>query len=348
MNYNIFMELEKRKEEILKKIVKEYISTGQPVGSERIVEKFHFPISSATARNDMVELEKLGYIRQPYTSAGRVPTSKGYRFFVENILKEKRQVRMKEIKLPDEEKIKDLKAILNDVSELISTNTKEISLVFSPLLEEIKIKYIHFFTAKSKTIYLVLVTNTQTSEAIPIGNFKIEDGDLKRIENLLNKEVSNITAMKAMEKILKKNYFETELKNENEIVKCLHSYLENELSKGEKREIYIKGISNLLSARISLAEQKVKSLLYMLEEKKAISDIVENITANDRLGFSIGRENKIPELWDYSLIAVKYTVKEMEGRLALLGPTRMDYLKGIFILDAIAEKLEEFSDKIIE
>jgi len=88
------VELEKRKEEILKKLVKEYISTGQPVGSERIVEKFHFPISSATARNDMSELEKSGYICQPYTSAGRVPTSKGYRFFVESILKEKRTIKI--------------------------------------------------------------------------------------------------------------------------------------------------------------------------------------------------------------------------------------------------------------
>jgi heat-inducible transcriptional repressor len=342
------MELEKRKEEILKKIVKEYISTGQPVGSERIVEKFHFPISSATARNDMSELEKSGYIRQPYTSAGRVPTSKGYRFFVESILKEKRPIKIKEIKLPDAEKIRDLNEILTDVSELISAHTREISLVFSPNINENKIKYVHFFTTKSSTVYVVLVTSTHTSEAVPIGSFNIEDVELKKIENLINKELSNITSVKALEKISKKNFFDKELKDETEIVKSLHFYLKNELEKGEKREIYIRGISNLLSARISIAEQKVKSLLYILEEKKAISDIVEKITSKDRIGFSIGKENKIPELWDYSLIAVKYTVKEMEGRLALLGPTRMDYLKGIFVLDAIAEKLEEFSDKIIE
>lgn len=342
------MELEKRKEEILKKIVKEYIRTGQPVGSERIVEKFHFPISSATARNDMVELEKSGYICQPYTSAGRVPTSKGYRFFVESILKGKKPTKIKDIKLPDAEKIKGLSEILSDVSELISSHTNEISLVFSPCINENKIKYVHFFTVKSNIVYVVLVTNTYTSEAVPIGNFNVEKIDLKKAENVINKELSNITSAKALDKILKKNFFEEELKNEAEIVKSLHLYLENEHKKGEKREIYIKGISNLLSARISIAEQKIKSLLYMLEEKKAISDIVENITSKDRVGFSIGKENIIPELWDYSLIAVKYTVKEMEGRLALLGPTRMDYLKGIFVLDTIAERLEDFSDKIIE
>jgi heat-inducible transcriptional repressor len=207
---------------------------------------------------------------------------------------------------------------------------------------------VHFFTVKSNIVYVVLVTNTCTSEAVPIGNFNVEKIDLKKAENVINKELSNITSAKALDKILKKNFFEEELKNEAEIVKSLHLYLENEHKKGEKREIYIKGISNLLSARISIAEQKIKSLLYMLEEKKAISNIVENITSKDRVGFSIGKENIIPELWDYSLIAVKYTVKEMEGRLALLGPTRMDYLKGIFVLDTIAERLEDFSDKIIE
>ncbi|MGC9125085.1 MAG: HrcA family transcriptional regulator, partial [Caldisericaceae bacterium] len=129
----------------------------------------------------------------------------------------------------------------------------------------------------------------------------------------------------------------------------VYNYLKDELNKGATRQIYIKGISNLLTTRIAVAEQKVKFLLNILEEKKIVGEIIENVPQDEsNIGFAIGDENTLPELWDYSLISVKYTVKEMEGTLALLGPVRMDYVKGIYVLERIAEKLEEIADKIVE
>lgn len=341
------MGIDKRKEEILKKVVEEYISTGQPVGSERIVDRLSFPLSSATARSEMFELEKMGYLFQPYTSAGRVPTSKGYRFSIESILKDNKQKNLKQIRLPAPEKLNDLRVTLDEVANLISSYTKEISLVFSPSGEDVRIRYVHLFTINPGSVYLVLITNTQTSEAVSMGDVNLSEDVLRRIENLVNEKLSNIPIKTAIEIMKRENYFEGEVKEGKEVLHFLDIYLKKELEQGEKREIYIKGISNLLSTRISIAEQKIKSLLYMLEEKKTISNIVEKITEKERLGFSIGEENVLPELSDYSLIAVKYTVKEMEGHLALLGPTRMDYLKGIFVLDKIADKLEDIVSKII-
>ncbi len=342
------MEAEKRRNEILKKIVSEYIHSGQPVGSEKIVEKFHLPISSATIRNEMAELEKLGYIQHPYTSAGRVPTSKGYRFFVEEMLKSKKPIDIGKIKLPEPEKIQNLHDVLSEVSDLISLHTNEISLVVSPRLEEVRINYLHFFIVLPDSLYMVLVTNTQTSEAVLLGNFSLPKKDLVRIENLLNSELSSLTMKKASDKIEKKGFYEAELNKYSQIIGLLYLYMKNELVRGATHDIYIKGISNLLTTRISLAEQKVKFLLNIFEEKKLLSEIIESVPSSGNIGLSIGVENKFPELWDYSLISVKYTIKEMEGTLALLGPVRMDYIKGIYVLERIADKLEEIAEKIIE
>jgi heat-inducible transcriptional repressor len=342
------MELERRKEEVLKKIVSEYIHTGQPVGSERIVEKFHLPISSATIRNEMAELEKLGYIQHPYTSAGRIPTSKGYRFFVEDMLKDKKPIDIGKIKLPEPEKIQNLHDVLSEVSDLISLHTNEISLVVSPCIEEVTINYIHFFIVLPDSLYMVVITNTQTSEAALLGNFSLSKEDLIRIENLLNSELASLTLKEASDKIEKKRFYKSELNRYSQIIGTLYLYMKNELTKGVTHDIYIKGISNLLTTRISLAEQKVKFLLNIFEEKKLLSEIIESVPSSGSIGLSIGEENKFPELWDYSLISVKYTIKEMEGTLALLGPVRMDYIKGIYVLECIADKLEEIAEKIIE
>ncbi|MCD6427847.1 MAG: heat-inducible transcription repressor HrcA [Caldisericaceae bacterium] len=338
--------LEKRKEEILKDLVAEYIKTGKPVGSSSIVKKYKLNVSPATVRNEMAELEELGYIYQPHTSAGRVPTSKGYRFFVENMLKNKKRVNITDIELPDPKKVKDLRDLLSEVSDMISFHTKEISLVLAPDLEEDKIKYIHFFTV-DKLVYIVLVTTTHTLEPIPVLKTSIPENELKRLENFINKKLEGLTLRKATRTLKSENFYVEEVPKFNEILKSLYITLHNEIRKGETREIYIKGIANLLSTRISIAEKKARFLLEMLEEKKLLEEIVEDVPSEDNIGFLIGEENKLPELWNYSLITVKYTIKELEGTLALLGPTRMDYVKGIFVLEKIADKLEELADKIL-
>jgi heat-inducible transcriptional repressor len=343
------MELERRKEEILKKIVAEYIDTGQPVGSEKLNDKLGLSVSPATVRNDMAELEKLGYILQPYTSAGRVPTTKGYRFYVEDLVKKSKPIEFNKIKIPKPEKIKTLHEALSEVSDLISLHTKEISLVVSPCMEEIKINYIHFFSVAPQALYMVLVTSMQSSEAVLLGNFPISKSTLMKLENFVNSKISSLSMGEALLKLRSGNFFRNELSSNSEIIQSIYRYFKDELNKGTTREIYIKGISNLLTTRISLAEHKVKFLLDILEEKKVLSEIIQNVpTEEGNVGFSIGEENKLPELWDYSLISIKYTVKEMEGTLALLGPVRMDYVKGIYVLEKIADKLEEMAEKIVE
>ncbi len=338
--------LEKRKEEILKDLVSEYIKTGKPVGSSSIVKKYKLGISPATVRNEMAELEELGYIYQPHTSAGRVPTSKGYRFFVENMLKNKKKINIMDIELPEPQKVKDLRELLSEVSDMISFHTKEISLVLAPDLEEDRIKYVHFFIVDS-VVYIVLVTTTHTLEPIPVLKTKIPDNELKKLENFINQKLDGLTLRKATRTLKAEKFYSQEVPKFNEIIKALYITLHNEIKKGETREIYIKGIANLLSTRISIAEKKARFLLEMLEEKKLLEEIVEDVPSEDNIGFLIGEENKLPELWNYSLITVKYTIKELEGTLALLGPTRMDYIKGIFVLEKIADKLEELADKIL-
>ncbi len=341
------MKLKNRREEILKTLVSEYIKTGQPVGSTKIAEKFRAPVSSATIRNEMTELEELGYIYQPHISAGRIPTSKGYRFFIETFLKEKKEKTIKKIELSVSVKTKDLNFVLEKVSKFMSQSTKEIALVLSPETEDEHIKYVHFFAINNQNVYTVLVTDTYTSEAAPIVETKTSQNELAVIEHLINDKLSNLSLKQASRLLRKTKFFLEEFRQENIIIKAFYQSLEKEIRKNATREIYIKGIANLLSARITLAEKKVEFLLKMLEEKRLIEDIIEDVPLKDNLGYLIGKENKLPQLWDCSLITVKYTIKEMEGMLALIGPTRMDYIKGIYVLEQIADSLEEFANKIM-
>jgi len=140
----------------------------------------------------------------------------------------------------------------------------------------------------------------------------------------------------------------------NELSKELHyvvvkfyEKLKDEQYKRKTKEIFIRGISNLLTTQIEMAEEHLKFVLNILEEKEAIGQILDEIDTKDKMQIVIGEENKLPELWGYSLIIVKYTVKELEGTLGLLGPVRMNYIKGIFVLEEIAEKLEKISEKLL-
>jgi len=340
------MKLKNRKKEILKNLVLEYIKTGEPVGSARIVKKFNLSVSPATVRNEMVELEKMGYIYQPHISAGRVPTSKGYRFFIESILKEQKNP-IEKIELSEKGRVRELRDVLDKVSRLISYHTKEISLVLAPDLVGEHIKYIHFFTINNQNVYTVLVTNVHILEAVPLIRTKISTNKLILLEHFINDKLSGLSLKKAVYLLIKKRFFANETKEHIVIMKALYKFLEDEIRNNETREIYIKGIANLLSTRISLAEKKVKFLLKIFDEKKLIENIIEDVPRQDNVGYLIGNENKLPQLWDYSLITVKYTIREMEGLLALIGPTRMDYVKGIYVLERIAENLEELADKIV-
>ena len=338
-------QLKERRKEILKDLVSEYIKTGEPVGSARMVNKFHFDISPATVRNEMAALERMGYIYQPHISAGRVPTSKGYRFFIENVVKKQKNP-VNKIDLSAHGKISELQDLLDRVSRLISYHTKEISLVLSPNLSNEQIKYIHFFTIDSQSVYTVLVTNVRAPEAVPIIRTNVSPDKLARLEQFINAKLSGLPLRKALSLLKKEHFFSNELKENLDIVKALYKFLQDEIKNNEARKIYIEGIANLLSMRISLAEERVRSLLRVLEEKRLIENIVKDVPMKDNLGYLIGEENKLPQLKECSIITVGYKMREMQGRLALIGPTRMDYVKGIYILESIAESLEEIAYKI--
>jgi len=343
------MELDKRKSEVLKSVVKNYIESGVPISSHRVVRDVSFPVSPATVRNYMAELDEMGYLTQVYASSGRIPTSRGFRYFVEDALKERKRIKLTQIKLPDIEKIKSFREVLSQISALISNYTKEISLVVSPTLQDDRIKYIHFFIATLNKLFSVIVTTLHTTEALFIGYFDMDEQTLHFIENFLDEKLVDKTIKEALNLLIQNRFFESEV-GKDKVLIVVHFFeaLKDEYEKRKTREVFIRGVSNLLTTRIQIAEERIKFLLKMLEEKETVEKILEDTKGNEKIQIVIGEENKIPELWDYSLITVKYSIKELEGTLGLLGPIRMDYMKGIFVLEEIAEKLEQLSEKISE
>jgi heat-inducible transcriptional repressor len=197
-------------------------------------------------------------------------------------------------------------------------------------------------------LFTVIVTTTQTTEAILLGNYTIEEEGLRYLENFLNSKLHEKTLKSALKELLENKFYidEIDLKG-SKIVSKFYEALKNEYDKRRTKEIFIRGISNLLTTQIQIAEERLKFLLNILEEKEALEKILNDVPKEEKLQLVIGEENKLPELWDYSLITVKYSIKELEGTLGLLGPIRMDYIKGIFVLEEIANKLEQLSEKIL-
>ncbi len=341
------MKLDKKRSEVLKEVVKEYIETGEPVSSEKVAKGVSFPISSATVRNYMAELLDMGYLTQQHVSSGRIPTSKAFRFYVEEALKERKRIRPSNIEIPNLETFGNLREMLSQISDLISQYTNEISLVVSPCIEEDKLRYVHFFIA-SEFLYTVIVSTLQTTEAIPLLKSNLQMEQVIYLENFLNEKLKNLAILEASKRIVENNFFSDELNKDLAIVAFkFYEKLKEEQYKRKTQEIFIRGISNLLTTQIEIAEERLKFLFNMLEKKETINKLLVELEQDEKLQIVIGDENKIPELWDYSLITVKYTIKELEGTLGLLGPIRMNYVRGILVLEEIADKLEKMAEKLL-
>lgn len=338
--------LDERKLKILYAIINSYISSAEPIGSRTVSKKFDLGISSATIRNEMSDLEDLGFLSKPYSSAGRIPSDKAYRLYVDSILSLRRDNTGKEIDLIMKNKIKDVlmgslrtDELLENSAKILSKITNYTSLAISPQISKSKIKHIQLNSISNNQILLVIVNE---SDVVKSTIFKLEKNipidQLGTISNFLNEEVVGLSFEEL--KNLDLNLFSGINDYRNDIGKIITA-VESSMDNMDDIELYADGITQILNFPEYKDIDKARSIISFIENK----DLLINMLMNDieeGITIYIGDENNYSEIKDSSIITATYLVGgNIIGKIGLIGPTRMDYINLINTLELFSNNITE-------
>lgn len=334
-------ELNERKRTILKSIIDDYIESAQPVGSRTIARKHELGLGSATIRNEMADLEELGYITQPHTSAGRIPSDKGYRFYVDNLMQihSLAQEEMVKIKKAMDERIEEINKLFRRASVIISSITGYTSVVVSPQLSRTIIKSIQLLKVDEKSILVIVVAGGGIVKNKLINHNKsIEDTQLAR----LNQATNLIMAGKTIDQITMPMVIELQRETNisTDVILAILESVEECVRKIETTDIYLEGITNILNYPEFNDLLKAREVLDLLKEEEIITDLVKCVTKKQQFDFKIGSENLIDEMKDLSIITTSYGREGKDiGTIGVIGPTRMAYGKVVSSIKYIRELL---------
>lgn len=345
-------ELNERKTKILKAIIRNYLETGEPVGSRTISKYGELNISSATIRNEMSDLEELGYIVQPHTSSGRIPTDKGYRFYVDNMMTEKERevTELKELMIEKEERTEQ---ILKRVAKFLANNTNYATMISSPQYHRNKLKFIQLSHVDEHQIVAVVVVegNIVKNKMINVDE-PIDNETMLKLNMLLNTNLNGL----ALEEI--NLGMITRLKEQAGIHSGLVSSVIDAVAEAihgdEDLEIYTSGATNIFKYPELSDSERASELISTLEEKHQLATLVTPngkslspaVGGRNGIQVYIGNETPVQNMKDCSVVTATYELgKGMQGTIGIIGPKRMDYEKVVDALATITEQLDHVFDK---
>ena len=339
------MELSERKVKILQAIIRNYLETGEPVGSRTISKYTDLNLSSATIRNEMSDLEEMGYILQPHTSAGRIPSDKGYRLYVDTMMETKDQevADMKSLLL---EKADRMENLLEQVTRLLAVNTNYTALVTTPQYRSRKIKFIQLTEVDETQILAIIVIegnivkNKIIQTAVPV-----EQDMLLKLNILLNTFLNGLDLSEINLDVISK------IKQQSEgfggIVSDILDAIAQAVGEEDKVKVYSSGATNILKYPELNDNDKISDLLYTLEEKKELTELLNKDSENgNAIQVYIGDETTVESMRDCSVVTATYELDEgVYGKIGIVGPKRMDYEKVVDALNTIRSQLDDLFHK---
>ncbi len=335
--------LNDRKKQILQAVIEEYISTAEPVSSGTIVEKYDLGFSSATIRNDMADLEHEGYLEKPHTSAGRIPSVKGYRFYVDELLNDE-NISLEEIqyiKTQLETKVNEIQDLTKITTNTISDITHYATVAIGPNSNNNLIKDIKFILLGERMLMAVILTeNGAIKETIIKYD---EDINQNQVEGL-NFTFNNKLRGKPLEKIDKplEEYILSTMSDQVNVIKPIIGQLNKAIEESDK--MYLKGANNVFDFPEFEKIDTARNFLSILDTKEEMLEVLKSGLAKD-INVYIGDENEREELKDLSIVTFKHTVAGKDlGTIGIIGPKRMNYSKVISIMKYISKRLNENLD----
>lgn len=335
------MAIDKRKIMILQAIINDYINTGEPVGSRTIAKKYDLGVGSATIRNEMSDLEDMGYLEQPHTSAGRVPSNKAYRLYVDNLMQESHLSKEEELQIKEhiiDCAMLEVDKIVKEASSLLSELTNLTCVVQAPSVRKSSIKSIQLLKVDENNLVSVVVTDTGVikNHLIRVNDMPNEDA-LKKINNVINSRLLNLTIEEINLEVI--NHLKVDLKGHDDLFNSIVPVLYETLKEENSSEIFMQGTTNILNYPEYNDINKAKEILNLLYNKDYV---VKLIAPKGDISIKIGDENYIPEAQNCSVISAEYSLGDKAlGTIGLIGPKRMNYSKVIAIMAQVMKELNK-------
>lgn len=344
------MELDERKLKILQAIIRTYLETGEPVGSRTISKYSDLNLSSATIRNEMSDLEEMGYILQPHTSAGRIPSDKGYRLYVDTMLDDKAQ-EVHDMKAELTEKTGKIDDLLKRVAKLLAVNTNYATMVSGPRYASKKVKFIQLTLVDERSLLVVIVldNNVVKNKMIHMED-SMDQETLLRLNFIMNTTLNGLDVMDMNLAVIQK--IKEQMGAHNSVIDSVLEIIGSALTEDEDLEIYTSGATNILKYPELADKSNAAQILSAFEEKKDLNEWIEQepVGQNDdnhAIQVYIGGETQVESMKDCSLVTATYRIDDgVYGKVGIVGPKRMDYDKVVATLQSMMEQLDDiFKDK---
>lgn len=339
-------ELDERKQKILHAIIQNYLETGEPVGSRTISKYADLGLSSATIRNEMSDLEEMGYIIQPHTSAGRIPSDMGYRFYVDQLMKEKEQevTEMKELMIQRQDK---MELVLKQMAKVLAANTNYATMITSPQYHRTKLKFIQLSVISEDQLLAVVVAegNVVKNKVIPISH-GLDSETILKLNILLNTSLNGLT----MEEINLSTI--AKLKEQagihSEVINSVLDAVAEAIQMDDDLEVYTSGTTNIFKYPELADSTKASALISAFEDKQQLASLMEDMKDGEDTGIQvyIGNETPGQTMKDCSVVTTTYELGEgMKGTIGIIGPKRMDYEKVVDNLKTLTNQLDLIFNK---
>lgn len=340
------MSLDKRKVKILKAIIASYIDNAEAVGSRTISKKYELGVSPATIRNEMSDLEEMGFLVQPHASAGRIPTDKAYRYYVDDLWKkvhDPSNTNLDQLRNIIEDKSNELDSVFKNSVRILSQFTKYTSFIVAPQLKQSVIKRIQLVPITDTKLLLLIILQSNIVKQVtfrmssPIPFDQMDKISAALSEKLYGYKLEDVDSIK--DSLIEQLYHVREQSNDS--LMELLPYLMDQISKLEEINVYSDGITNILDLPEYNDVVKAREFISFVEDKSSIAKLLQFVGEND-LAITIGHENQYEALRDCSLITATYKFNgKLIGKIGVIGPTRMDYSKVISTVKSMSEAMNE-------
>ncbi len=341
------MELDERKKKILQAVIRNYLETGEPVGSRTISKYTDLNLSSATIRNEMADLEEMGYILQPHTSAGRIPSDKGYRLYVDTMMEEKQRevVEMKEMLVERQDK---METLLKQIVKVLAQNTQYATMISAPQTKRNKLKFIQLTRVEADQILAVIVIEGNViKNSILSVNEELDDETLLKLNILLNTHLNGLPVDEINLGMISMMKQQAGIHSDivSEVIDAVAEGIRND----EDLKIYTSGTNNIFRYPELADQQKASELINTFEEKQLLGELLQDAgteSGNTGIQVYIGAESPVQSMRDCSVVTAAYELGGgMKGTIGIVGPKRMDYDKVVGTLRTIQTQLDELYRK---
>lgn len=333
--------LTRRQKKLLRWIINRFIESANPVGSDQLVKKCHLDCSPATVRNEMVGLEKLGYVKQPHTSAGRIPTDKGYRFYVDSLMRRTglKREEIEHIRGSFQNERGNVRIILENASKMLSTISQELGIILTPWVSQDIFDRLEFIKLSSKKVLVVIhVINRLVKTVVLTLDIEMTQRELEEAASAINERISGLTIIKIRSSV--KERIKELMRKKPHLIGQFLKASSDLFDFSNPVEIHAYGTNQILSQPEFSNRDMLNSILTLIEDRNRLIHLFRQNA--EKMEVRIGHENYDHRLKSFSVVTAKYRMGRDIGAIGVIGPTRMRYYKILPLVEHIADTISVY------